>query len=135
MNTLTELAYNAAAGDLVVVETPLGSGVFDLSVVGDSEAVNQDAALNLNLQSGFNQYTPDAGWDIFRYLNANLTQTDIEDICKQIKRLMERIDFVTGATCTYLGSQQVGSQYIQIFDVRAMTTFGTIKVPYALGGF
>ena len=132
--TLTDLAFNVALGDLAVVENPVGSGIFDLSIVSDSEAVNQDAALNLNLQVGFNQYSPDTGWDIFKHLNANLTQTDIDEICKQVSRLMERIDFVVSATCTYLGSSQVGSQYVQLFKVTATTTFGTIQVPYALGG-
>ena len=130
MATLFELAF--ANGDLVPVQ--VSPGVWDLAVVSDNEAVIQDATLNLNLQKGFNQYFPDAGWDLLKFYKADLAQADIDEICREVKLLAERIDFVVSATCTYLGQNQVGSQFEQAFKVTAVTTFGTLEVPFALGG-
>ena len=130
MATLFELAF--ANGDLVSIQ--VSPGVWDLSVVADNEAVIQDSTLNLNLQQGFNQYCPDSGWDIMRFYRADLSQADIDEICRQVKRLIEAVDFVISGTCTYLGFNQVGSQFEQRFNVSAVTTFGTLEVPFALGG-
>lgn len=129
--TLTDLAFSN--GDLVEVQ--VSPGVYDLSTVTDNQAVQQGAGLTLNLQTGFNQYSPTEGWNIFQYLNANISSTDVAEICKEVKRLMERIDFVVEATCTYLGSQQEGpTEETQMFSVKIRTTFGTTELPLALGG-
>jgi len=129
--TLTDLAFSN--GDLVVIQ--VSPGVYDLSTVTDNQAVEQGAGLTLNLQLGFNQYSPTEGWDVFRWLKANITSSDVAEICKQVKRLMERIDFVVEATCTYLGSQQEGpTEETQMFNIKLRTTFGTTEIPFALGG-
>lgn len=126
MATLTDLLF--VAGDFALTS----SG--DLSLTFDNEAIAQVANLNLALQIGFNQYTPSAGWDWMRYEKANLTQVDFDAICLEVKRMLEGLDFVISAECTYLGSDKIASQNEQIFDVSAQTIFGTLDVPFALGG-
>lgn len=129
MATITDLAF--VDGDVVAVN--VSPGVWDLAVVEDNELVIQLAGLNLNLQRGFNQYSPDAGWDLFKYLGADLSQVDIDEISRQVKQLTENLSFVVSAKCTYLGFVPVGRQSLHTFQVSAQTTFGTASIPYALG--
>ena len=129
MTSLVDLRFDPLVGDLV-----LSNG--DLETVSDNEAIQQNAYLGLTLQIGFNQYYPDAGWNWMRFAKANLAPAEIQEIIRQIKVLVEEMDFVVAAVPTYLGFQPAGqSQFEHIFDVKITSTFGTISVPAALGGF
>lgn len=129
MATLIDLRFDPNLGDFVVTNG-------DIATIGDNAAMQQNVYLGLTLQVGFNQYAPDAGWNWMRYAKANLLPDDIKEISRQIKTLVEAMDFVVVADVTYVGFQPAGgAQAEHIFDVKTTTTFGTISVPAALGGF
>ena len=131
MPTFTDFAFQD--GDLVPIE--IAPGVFDLATVSDNEALEQDCLLNLNLQIGFNQYFPDDGWDVLGTLKGDLTPDTITKIASQVKRVVERVDFVKAATCTFLGSNRVGSGQTElVFQITADTTLGPLVLPFVLGG-
>lgn len=115
-------------GDFVLED--LGGGVFDIATVSDNEAVIQAMSLNLDLQVRFNQYFPDAGWDWMSRLHADLDQTAIDDMVKEIKDLLGSIDFTRSAEVTYLG--EIDGE--AAFNILAETDFGTESIVYALGG-
>lgn len=129
MATLFELAFDQTFGDLAVENG-------DLVHVTDNEAVRQDAQLAMVLQIGFAQYAPDEGWNWMRYHKASLDSEEIASLLAEVQDLLERIDFVVEAVVTYVGFQlSVSGLGEHIFDVQLRTTFGTISVPAALGGF
>lgn len=129
MATLFELYFDQNLGDLPVVHG-------DFQVVADNEAVKQDAQLAMALQIGFNQYAPDEGWNWMRFFKAELDAVEIADLIQDVATLLERIDFVVEAVVTYVGYQTVTSGLGEhIFDAQLRTTFGTVSVPAALGGF
>lgn len=129
MSKIFDLLFDQSIGDCPVVDG-------DLLLVSDNEAIQQAAKLGTSLQIGFNQYSASAGWDWMRYGKANLTVSDITEICRQVKQLTERIDYVISAEVTYLGYFPVGSgQSEHVFDVKARTQFGTFSISSALGGF
>lgn len=130
MSTLTELAFES--GDLKVVE--VAPGIFDLATVSDNEAIVQDALINLNLQKGHNLYFTSTGWSYYRHLKGSMSVDDVHEIIKDVKALFEDIDFVDSAEVTYEGSTQVGSQYEHAFTVSAVTAFGPLVLPFAVGG-
>ena len=100
----------------------------------DSEAIIQDALINLNLQKGHNFYSLDSGWSYYRHTKGSMTVDDVHEIIKEVKALFEDIDFVTSAEVTYNGSEQIGSQYEHAFTVSAVTAFGPLVLPFAVGG-
>jgi len=129
MPNLVDLMFDPSTCDLVVENG-------DIKTVSDNEVVQQKAYLGITLQIGFNQYYPDDGWDWMKYSKATIGADDVKEIVAKIKSLCEEMDFVVSATPVYIGYQPVGSsQGEHIFDVKITSTFGTISVPAALGGF
>lgn len=129
MAALFEIYFDQDLGDFPVVNGDFGT-------VSDNEAVKQDAQLSMALQIGFNQYAPDMGWNWMKYFKAELDADEISDLIQDVITLLERIDFVVEAVVTYVGYQTVTSGLGEhIFDTQLRTTFGTVSVPAALGGF
>lgn len=129
MATLTELAFKD--GDLVPIE--VAPGVWDLLVVEDNEAIQQDAGLGLSLQRGQNQYDPTAGWNIFQFLKGTMEVSDIHQVCIEVRRLLENLDFVQSATCEFQGMSQVGAQTEFVFKAMATTQLGPVVLPFSIG--
>lgn len=128
MSKIFDLFFDQSIGDCPVVDG-------DFVLVADNEAIQQAAQLAMSLQVGFNQYSATAGWDWMRYAKSNLSTSDVVEICRQVKLLTERIDYVISAEVTYLGYFPVGSgQTEHVFDVKARTQFGTFSISSALGG-
>lgn len=112
-----------ADGDFVV-----RNGTFVL--VRDGEAIRQNTDLGLRLQLGLNQYFTNAGWDWMRFQNAPLTDEDVDEIISQIRTLCESQSDVLSASVTYLGHQEDEAS----FDIVMDTAYGTVQLPYSLGG-
>ena len=123
--TVTDLAFDD--GDFVLVE--VSPGVFDLATVSDTAAVVQAVRLLLDTQKGVNQYAPSAGWNLMHWINADLPDSDADQICDDLRTMIQGMPFVTGVEVAYLGV--IDDE--PIFSIMVSTRFGTDTITYSLG--
>ena len=126
MSTVTDLSF--VNGDLELIE--VSPGVFDVATVSDNAAVVQAVALQLDLQRGVNQYFPSSGWDLMRWQGADLSQSDADELCADIRKMLLRIAYVTDAEVSYLGNTSDEADVA----ISVTSRFGTESILYSLGG-
>lgn len=135
MASIVTLAF--VDGDFVVSVSPSSDPISGLThytgalvEVTDNEALIQNGSLSMQLQLGMNQYFEEAGWDWMNWVKAPIDQDGVDTICKQVAALMESMDFVLRATCTYLGVDAGTEEHS--FEVSVTSAFGSFSIPYAL---
>lgn len=119
----------------MIVDAAFSDGDFEIQdgdfvLVLDNAAIIQAADLSLRLQLALNQYAPTAGWDWMHWLNASISDSDLDVIAGQVKDLLEGVSDVIEAVVRPV--PMTGDELS--FDIDITTSYGTESLLYTIGG-